>query len=396
MTTAEATSTVAAAPAVDDGKIVCHIDGARTHSIQVYIKNNHPEWTIERYQAEFPGAPLLSALAKQKIQQREIVKASTAIAPTSGVVRKPLHEVFELGRVPAALNAHGKEIMIEVFGDHAPEIVDFIPDVDPNYVFAIELVKNVLMGMAAKKAVLLWGYHGTGKTTCLEQICARTRRAFMRVQHTINTEESHVVGQWTVKDGSTKFELGPLAVAMMQGHVYCADEYDRATPGVLSVYQPVLEGKALFIKEAPAELRVIKPHPNFRFVATGNTNGSGDESGLYQSTLLQDASNYSRFGVTDQVDYMPAKIEIAVVAGQASIAMDDAGKLVGFGNEVREAFKAGRIGSTVSPRELINAAQLGAMRGDYRVGLRLAFINRLNRVDKEAVDKFAQRYFGGV
>lgn len=385
------------AEAVDDGKIVCHIDGGRTHSIQVYIKNHHPEWTMERYQKEFPGAPLLSKLAMQKIQQREAAKTSAAtIAVASGIERKPLHEVFELGRVPAALNSLGKEIMIEVFGDHTENAKSFVPDVDPNYVFSIDLIKNVLMGIAARKAVLLWGYHGTGKTTCLEQICARTFRPFMRVQHTINTEESHVVGQWTVKDGSTKFELGPLAIAMLEGFVYCADEYDRATPGVLSVYQPVLEGKALFIKEAPAELRVIKPHPNFRFVATGNTNGSGDESGLYQSTLLQDASNYSRFGVTDQVDYMPEKIEIAVVAGQSSISMEDAAKIVKFGNEVREAFKAGRVGATVSPRELIGAAQLGAMRGDYRVGLRLAFINRLNRVDKEAVDKFAQRHFGGV
>jgi cobaltochelatase CobS len=197
------------------------------------------------------------------------------------------------------------------------------------------------------------------------------------------------------RDGSTYFEPGPLALAMKHGWVYCADEYDFAMPAVLAVYQPVLEGEPLYIKEAPPEWRHIVPHPNFRFVATGNTNGSGDETGLYQGTQLGNAANYSRFAVTEEVGYMAPKIEAAVVAQQSGAAISDAERVVDFANEVREAFKASRISATISPRELIAAAKVGLVKGsDWRTGLKLAFTNRLPRVDKETVEQFAQRVFG--
>ena len=202
------------------------------------------------------------------------------------------------------------------------------------------------------------------------------------------------MGQYVVKDGSTQFQLGPLPTAMLFGYEYCADEYDFAMPSVLSVYQPVLEGKPLVIKDAPPEFRVIRPHPNFRFVATGNTNGGGDETGLYQGTQIQNAANYSRFSIVEEVGYMEPKIEAAVVAGQSGIDRKDADKLVAFAKEVRDAFKAGRIGATISPRELISSAKLGLVRGsDWRGGLRLGFTNRLSRTDKEVVEQYAQRLF---
>jgi cobaltochelatase CobS len=185
-------------------------------------------------------------------------------------------------------------------------------------------------------------------------------------------------------------------MAMRYGWVYCADEYDFAMPSVTAVYQPVLEGKPLLIKEAPPEWRHVRPHANFRFCATGNTNGCGDESGLYQGTQLGNAANYSRFGVTKEVGYMAPQIEKRVIANQSGVDMADAEKLVEFAKNVRDSFKANRIGSTVSPRELINAAKLGLVRGsDWRGGLQLAFTNRLSRVDREVVEQMAQRIFGG-
>jgi cobaltochelatase CobS len=212
------------------------------------------------------------------------------------------------------------------------------------------------------------------------------------VQHTVNTEEAHILGQYIVvtevttgSDGKehvhsvTKFNPGPLPLAMKYGWVYCADEYDFGMPSVLAAYQPVMEGKALIIKDAPPEWRVVDPHPNFRFVATGNTNGGGDETGLYQGTQIQNAANYSRFAVTKQVGYMPPKIEAAVVAGK----------------KIRTAFSGGQISNVVSPRELINAALFGVVTGgNWREGLALAFANRLSPTDREVVDQFAQRVFG--
>lgn len=386
----------ATAPTVTD-MIICKIDGAKTHSIQIHLKNNHKDWTLERYQTTYPGEPILSDYAIIQLAKRKQENAAkeAQMATMTGRVKKPFHEVFELGNVKAAKNAAGEPIMIDVLSDHSPEGRDMIPDIDPNYVFDIDLTKTIIIGLHLNMPIYLYGYHGTGKTTALEQVMARTKRPFSRVQHTINTEEAHILGQYVVKEGATIFQPGPLTIAMMNGWIYLADEYDFAMPSVLSVYQPVLEGKALVIKDAPPEMRVIRPHPDFRFVATGNTNGVGDETGLYQGTQMQNAANYSRFGIVEEVMYMSAKAEIAVVAAQSSIEADDARKLVQFAKDIRDQFKAGKIGSTISPRELIASAKLGLVRGgDWRMGLRQGYLNRLSRVDREVCEQYAQRIFG--
>lgn len=395
-------------------RITCMIDGKLTHSIQTHIKEFHPEWTVERYQTEYPGEPLLSKFAEAKLaeirarkqkEQSPLQQNLEANSPqrtkvAASIQRKAFHEIFGLGSVPSAMNEKtGQPIPISVFEGHDSTDDALIPDIDPNYVFNIELLKMVIIALELNMPMMAWGYHGTGKTTQFEQACARTKRPFLRVQHTANTEESEVIGQWVINQVNgasiTEFQLGPLPTAMINGYTYCADEYDFASPAVIALYQPVLEGKALYIKNAPAALRMIRPHPQFRFVATGNTNGGGDETGLYQGTQIQNAANYSRFRITEEVTYMEPKLEAAVVAGQAAIEKKEADRLVQFANLVREMFKAGKIGTTISPRELISAGMLGRVRGGkFRQGLNSAFINRLSRVDKEAVGQVAQRIFG--
>lgn len=387
---------------MSEAKITCQVCGKPVHAIQMHLKEDHPELTLEEYKAKWPDAPLLSAYAKKRLQERRAKKASGEGAAAMGkggaggalkASMKAMHEVFGLGRAKAARNAKGEPIPISVLAA-PPEFADLVPEVDDNYIFNIELLKTAIMGLELCIPTYLWGHAGTGKTTMWEQVCARTGRAFLRVQHTVNTEESHIVGQWTVKDGHTVFELGPLAVAMKYGLVYCADEYDFAMPSVLSVYQPVLEGKPLVIKEADHDNRIVRPHPNFRLVATGNTNGCGDETGLYQGTNIQNAANYERFGIVEEVSYMEASQEIAVVAGQAGIPKEHAEQLVSFATEIRTAYASAKIGATVSPRALINAAKIGMRRASYKTGLKLAFTNRLSRVDQMVADQFAQRIFG--
>jgi cobaltochelatase CobS len=216
----------------------------------------------------------------------------------------------------------------------------------------------------------------------------------MRVQHTVNTEESHIVGQWTVKGGHTVFELGPLPLAMINGWMYSADEYDFMLPSVSSVYQAVLEGKPLMIKEADAANRIIKPHPNFRFVATGNTNGSGDETGLYQGTNIQNAANYDRFGMVIHKQYMKKAAESQILQNRVGLVKEDADKMVEFAGLVREAYDGAKISDVISPRTLIYAAKIGVKRGSFRQGITLSFINKLSKIDREVCDGLAQRIFG--
>lgn len=390
-----------------DNKIECAICKARVHAIQTHLRDEHPEITVEDYKRMYPEAPLLSEQARLLIEERQRAHAaseaastaaatsttSAATAPTSGPKKRPLHEIFGLGNVKSALNARGEGIPITVF-DRGTEFDDHIPDADAGYIFNIPLLKTVMLGVELGMPVYLWGHAGVGKTTIIEQICANTNRPWIRVQHTGNTEESHILGQWTVKAGETVFELGPLPMAMINGWMYVADEYDFAFPSVTAVYQSVLEGKPLIIKEAPKELRVIRPHPNFRFVGTGNTNGSGDETGLYQGTNLQNAANYERFAIVERVEYMPRAQEEAILVNQTGVMKDDAKKLVDFASQVRDAYDSKKITMTISPRTLIYAAKLGMARNDFKVGLTQSFINRLTSVDRETTLAVAQRIFG--
>lgn len=384
-------------------RITCQVCSAQVHSIQLHLRDEHPEMTIDDYKEDYPSAPLFSEFALVKMnERREEVKqnhmTSVNVIPmtsNSGLEEMiAMDTLFKLGKSKAAYNPAGEPVMIKTFARTKGHDEDMIPDVDEGFVYDIDILKNILLGLDLNIPILLWGHAGTGKSSFFENVAAKTNRPLIRVQHTINTEESHIVGQWTVRDGATVFELGPLAVAMRNGHLYMADEYDFAMPSVLSVYQSVLEGKSLVIKEADHANRVIKPHPNFRFVATGNTNGSGDETGLYQGTNMQNSANYDRFGICCKVSYMAKAMETRIVVNQSGIDKEDAKRLVDFANAVREAFDAGKISSTVSPRALINAAKVGLRRGSYVMGINLSFGNKLNTVDKEIVDGLAQRILG--
>jgi cobaltochelatase CobS len=394
----------------DKGKIKCEIDDALTHSIEHYLTKDPVGMThgmtVAEYQRKWPKAPLLSEYAKDAIRLR---RAQKAAEKANAGERQELTEVFGFD-AKNVTNTQGKIMTCRVYdkADYTADDLAWIPKIDPEYIFDVDLTKIALMALELNKPALFWGMHGTGKTTAWEQTCARTNRPFHRVQHTVNTEEAHILGQLGVvteitTDASgkdhvhavTKFNPGPLALAMKYGWCYCADEYDFGMPSVLAAYQPVMEGKALIIKDAPPEWRVIEPHPNFRFVATGNTNGGGDETGLYQGTQIQNAANYSRFAVTKKVGYMASNIEAAVVAGKSGIRMQEANKIIQYATEIRKAFEGAQISNTVSPRELINAALFGVVTGgNWREGLALAFANRLSPTDREVVDQYAQRLFG--
>lgn len=409
----------------DNSMIKCEICGAECHAMQLHLRDTHPEMTLGEYHSTYPDAPLMSEFTKRRLAERAAAKkageqataattpvaseapkpeakpapksepvaaASAAIVPRDVIVKRAFHEVFELGKGKAAMSSSGAPIPITTIANTA--FPDMIPSVNSDYVFNADELKNVILALELKINSYVWGHKGAGKTELYEQVCARTGRPMIRVQHTANTEESHIIGQRVLKGGATPFELGPLPMAMLNGWLYLADEYDFAMPSVTSVYQAVLEGKPLVIKEADADQRIIVPHPNFRFAATGNTNGSGDETGLYQGTNLQNSANYDRFGMVLKKNYMAKADEVKIMVKRAGLVKEDAEKLVEFAKQVRDAFSAAQISDTVSPRALIDAARLGVMRGSFRQGVTLAFINKLSSVDATVVDGLAQRVLG--
>ena len=370
-------------------KIKCKICGGECHAISNHLKVEHPEMTIAEYQRRFPTAPIFSEYAMKKINEQIALQEKSMPVGT-----KSLGGVFNINSDAAYSSVGKRPIPITVNENLSDEDKNYLPEVNDNYVFDVKELKYVMYGVENNIPVYIWGHKGTGKTELVEQICARTNRPLIRVQHTVNTEESQIVGQWVVRDGSMQFELGSLPLAMINGWTYLADEYDFAMPNVVAVYQSVLEGKPLMIKEAPSELRVIKPHKNFRFIATGNTNGTGDETGLYQGTTIQNSANYDRFGIVVNKHYLPREKEVEILISKTLISTEEARDLVEFASVVRDAFSAGQLGDTISPRTLLFIAQIGHSYSSIATGIQLAFLNKLSSMDKETCIQFAMRYYG--
>lgn len=384
-------------------KISCEICGEEVHVINSHLKKEHgpssvQPMTYEEYKDKFPNAPVLSETAKD-LQKAKMKNKSITKARSTGKIA--LHDAFSLPVSALTNTGDGKPIMIDFI--ESQENPELVPDTDDNYVFDVETVKTAMMGIYANIPIYFYGYAGVGKSSFFKQLAARTNRAMVRVQHTVNTEESHIVGQWVVKKHKdedtgqiisvTEFELGPLALAMKNGWMYLADEYDRAYPSVLSVYQAVLEGEPLYIQEADEGSRLIRPHKDFRFVATGNTNGAGDDTGLYPATVQQDAATFERFGITYQVPFMERDREIEVVSKQADLLKEDSEMIVEFCEKIREKFPS-EVSLTISPRVSIRIAEVGLMKGNYARGVELCFANRLPDSERQAVMEVAQRYWG--
>jgi len=404
-------------------KIKCLVCGEETHSIPNHLKTAHGEesaipMSLDEYRSNFPEAPLLSEMARAQLEakrkQREeainkglekadAADAADAAATSDSPVKKVMfHEAFRFPKsVKSAFTKAGSPIPISAdtrSGDH-----DYlVPEWNENYILNPDLTKTVMMGLELRTPIFLYGHSGVGKSSIFKQICAGTNRRLFRFQHTVDTEESHIVGQWVVKkhidaNGNaisvTEFELGPLPLAMMHGWLYLADEIDRSSPTVLSAYQAILEGEPLIIKNAPKEHRVITPHPLFSFAATGNTNGTGDQTGLYQATLTQDAATIERFGIVAVVDYPPEKQEVAMIAAATGLADDDAKKIRKFADEIRNKAFPDQVSLTIGPRVAINIAKIGMMKGDFVEGVAYAYANRLPPAERDAALGVAKRLF---
>lgn len=402
-------------------KIKCEICGEEVHSIANHLKTAHNEdsakpMDLETYRATYPGAEILSELGKKKMAEmkakREAEEAKVASAnPAEGakpaasanpdVEKVFFHEVFRFPKsTKSAFTKAGTGIPCTADARRGGADDHMVPAWSDNYILNPDLTKTVMMAFEIRTPIFLYGHSGVGKSSIFKQMCAGLNRRLFRFQHTVDTEESHIVGQWVVKphinpDGSavsvTEFELGPLPTAMLNGWTYLADEIDRSSPTVLSAYQAILEGEPLIIKNAPAHLRVIKPHPLFAFAATGNTNGTGDQSGLYQATLTQDAATIERFGVVAMVDYPPEKQEIAMIAAATGLSEADAKRIRQFADEIRNKSFPNIVSLTIGPRVAINIARIGMMKADFVEGAMYAYCNRLPEAEKEAALGVAKR-----
>ena len=278
---------------------------------------------------------------------------------------------------------------------------DHVPAVDEAYRFNRDTTLAILAGFAHNRRVMIQGYHGTGKSTHIEQVAARLNWPCLRVNLDSHISRIDLVGRDAIvlRDGKqvTEFREGILPWALQSPTALVIDEYDAGRPDVMFVIQRVLEvdGKMTLLDQN----RVIRPHPAFRIFATTNTVGLGDTTGLYHGTQQINQGQMDRWNIVSTLNYLPHDVEIEIVLAKAPSYDTEEGRntvsaMVTLAGLTRRGFAAGDISTVMSPRTVITWAENAEIFGDIGFGFGLTFLNKCDELERPSVAEYYQRCFG--
>ena len=278
-------------------------------------------------------------------------------------------------------------------------IASFVPSINPAYVIDKDLAANVLRAWELNERILCYGPTGAGKSSLIEQLCARTGRPFVRVNCTGDMDTSMIFGQLTAKDGSTIWVDGAVTEAVRYGAVFAWDEWDVTPPEISMGLQWLLEDEGkLFLKEMPGSTKdkQIVPHEHFRIVAIGNTQGQGDETGSHAGTNVQNSATLDRFGSAIYVDYLEASIEEKMLTNRwpTTITTKTAKELVKLANLIRNGYKASQFNLTMSPRSLFSICNKVSFGMSLRAAFSLVYLNKLNDTQRKVADELFTKIYG--
>ncbi|MDP3906961.1 cobaltochelatase subunit CobS [Novosphingobium sp.] len=272
-----------------------------------------------------------------------------------------------------------------------------VPDRDDSYVFDPDTTLAILAGFAFNRRVMVQGYHGTGKSTHIEQVAARLNWPCIRINLDAHISRIDLIGRDAIvlRDGLqvTEFREGLLPWALQHPVALVFDEYDAGRPDVMFVIQRVLEteGKLTLLDQN----RVIRPDPNFRLFATANTVGLGDTSGLYHGTQAINQGQMDRWNIVVGLNYLPAAVESEIVLGKVEgVAETVVSNMVKVADLTRQGFINGDISTVMSPRTVITWAQNTAIFKDPGFAFRLSFLNKCDETERMLVAEYYQRVFG--
>jgi len=279
---------------------------------------------------------------------------------------------------------------------------EFVPAVDEAYLFDSPTTQAILAGFAFNRRVMIQGYHGTGKSTHIEQVAARLNWPMVRINLDSHVSRIDLVGKDAIvlKDGKqiTEFREGLLPWALQNPVALTFDEYDAGRPDVMFVIQRVLEaqGRLTLLDQN----KVITPHNAFRLFSTTNTVGLGDTSGLYHGTQQINQGQMDRWSIVCQLNYLPHASEEAIVLAKSPTYDTAEGKdilasMVRVADMTRNAFIAGDISTVMSPRTVMNWAENARIfNGDLAQAFRLTFLNKCDELERPIISEFYQRAFG--
>jgi len=311
-------------------------------------------------------------------------------------------------RIDSALESGMPDIMLsvrETFGIDSDLKVpafsvaeDHVPSIDGAYRFDHDTTLAILAGFAHNRRVMVQGYHGTGKSTHIEQVAARLNWPCIRINLDSHISRIDLIGKDAIvlKDGQqiTEYREGILPWALQHPCALVFDEYDAGRPDVMFVIQRVLEveGKLTLLDQN----RVLKPHPSFRLFATANTVGLGDTTGLYHGTQQINQGQMDRWNIVATLNYLPEAEETAIVLAKVPSFATPEGRrqieaMVALANLTRQSFMHGDLSTVMSPRTVMTWAENTAIFKDVGFAFRLSFLNKCDETERPALMEFYQR-----
>jgi cobaltochelatase CobS len=278
---------------------------------------------------------------------------------------------------------------------------EYVPEVDSNYKFDRDTTLAIISGFAHNKRVLIQGYHGTGKSTHIEQVAARINWPCVRVNLDSHISRIDLIGKdaIVIKNNKqvTEFKEGILPWSIQNPVALVFDEYDAGRPDVMFIIQRVLEKEGNFT--LLDQNKVLKQNLFFRMFATTNTIGLGDTTGLYQGTQQINQGQMDRWNIVTTLNYLDFDKELEIVLAKNKNMNNTKGKekisnMIKVASLTRKSFIAGDISTVMSPRTIIHWAENSEIFKDTGYAFRVTFLNKCDDLEKNIIAEYYQRCFG--
>ena len=278
---------------------------------------------------------------------------------------------------------------------------EYVPKIDADYKFDKDTTLAILAGFSFNKRVLIQGYHGTGKSTHIEQVAARLNWPCVRVNLDSHISRIDLIGKDAIvlKDGKqiTEFKEGILPWSIQNPVALVFDEYDAGRPDVMFVIQRILESDGNFT--LLDKNKVLEQHDFFRIFATTNTVGLGDTTGLYHGTQQINQGQMDRWNIVSTLNYLPFEKEFEIVLAKNKDLNNKEGKellsnMIKVADLTRKGFINGDISTVMSPRTVLHWAENTSIFKDQGYAFRITFLNKCDELEKKIISEYYQRCFG--
>ena len=288
------------------------------------------------------------------------------------------------------------DMQVEAFSKKS----EYVPEIDKNYKFDRDTTLAILSGFAFNKKCLVSGYHGTGKSTHIEQVAARLNWPCIRVNLDSHISRIDLIGKdaIVIKDNKqiTEFKEGILPWSIQNPIALVFDEYDAGRPDVMFVIQRVLEAEGNFT--LLDKNKVIKPNKYFRLFATSNTVGLGDTTGLYHGTQQINQGQMDRWNIVTTLNYLSLDKEMEIIIGKNKNLNNSKGKekvsnMIKVASLTRKGFMAGDISTVMSPRTVLHWAENAEIFKDIGYAFRVTFLNKCDETERVIIAEYYQRCF---